>query len=49
MPIDASVRLTCGPGLNHKLLLNRVVLTNVGLDLLHNGTVLNLNNTDANQ
>jgi hypothetical protein len=43
------VCLTCGPGLNHKLLLNRVVLTDVGLDLLHNGTVLNLDITDLCQ
>lgn len=36
-------KLACRPGLNNKLFLNGVVLTNVGLDLLDDGTVLNLN------
>ena len=35
-------QLACGPGLHNKLFLNGVVLTNVCLDLLDDGTVLNL-------
>ena len=34
--------LTCGPGLDHKLLLKGVVLTDVSLNLLHNRAILNL-------
>jgi len=36
-------RQTCWPSLHNKLFLDRVVLTNICLDLLDNWPVLNLN------
>ena len=47
MQLDMGIRgrkaqITCGPGLNNKLLLHWVVLTYKGCDLLDHWPVLNL-------